>query len=138
MALETIGRSLYGNPVGAWLSIAMEWSDGHSIFNSSSDLLDSLEKSVEFSDHDVILKECFLDLGSFPEGQKIPIAALIDMWAELYKLDEDGVGATAILQELNSRNLATLVMTRYGDSLFLWCDFLVGIISSCNHCWLLP
>ena len=140
LALKVIGESLKMMPVAVWLSTAMKRSFGHSIFNTSSDLLNSLAKSLEFSDHEVIFKECFLDLGSFPEDQRIPIAALIDIWAELYKLDEDGVDATAILHELNSRNLVNLVMTRYGpygDSLYLWCDFLVGVISSCNHCWLL-
>ncbi|RVW63995.1 Non-lysosomal glucosylceramidase, partial [Vitis vinifera] len=34
---------------------------------------------------------CFMDLGSFPEDQKIPATALIDMWAELFKLHRDGV-----------------------------------------------
>ena len=40
---------------------------------------------------------------------------LIDMWAELHELDEHGNGAIDNLHELNSRNLATLVRTRYGD-----------------------
>ena len=37
------------------------------------------------------------------------------MWVELYNLGEDGVDAIAILQELNIRHLASLVMTKYGD-----------------------
>ncbi|KAL4644912.1 hypothetical protein ACB092_02G198200 [Castanea dentata] len=42
----------------------------------------------------------------------IPAAAFIDMWAELYELDEDGIQAIANLQELTNRNLASLVMSR--------------------------
>ncbi|KAM3709373.1 hypothetical protein ACJW31_02G167500 [Castanea mollissima] len=42
----------------------------------------------------------------------IPAAAFIDMWAELYELDEDGIQAIANLQELANRNLASLVMSR--------------------------
>ena len=69
-----------------------------------------------------------MDLGSFPEDQRIPAAALIDMWAELYELDEDGIQAIANLQELTIRNLASLVMARYAGfylytTTFLLCDF---------------
>ena len=66
-----------------------------------------------------------MDLGSFPEDQRIPAAALIDMWAELYKLDEDGIHAIANLQELDIRNLASLVMARYAGFLSLYYSFLV-------------
>ena len=53
-----------------------------------------------------------MDLGSFREDQRIPVLALIDVWQELYKHDEDGIDSIAILHELTSRNLANLVMTR--------------------------
>ena len=65
-----------------------------------------------------------MDLGSFPEDQKIPAAAFIDMWAELYELDE--VQAIASLLELTNRNLASLVMSRYTSLLFRKYDFLVA------------
>ncbi|KAJ0040047.1 hypothetical protein Pint_28117 [Pistacia integerrima] len=35
------------------------------------------------------LKESYTDLGSCPDNQRIPVAALIDMWIELYKRIED-------------------------------------------------
>ncbi|KAL6220458.1 hypothetical protein ACLB2K_008214 [Fragaria x ananassa] len=57
------------------------------------------------------LKECFLDLGAFPEDQRIPAVALIDMWAELYDIDEDFISVEN-LQELSSRSLVNLVVTR--------------------------
>ena len=38
-----------------------------------------------------------MDLGSFLEDRRTYIAALIDMWAELYNLGEDGVDAIATL-----------------------------------------
>ena len=57
-----------------------------------------------------------MDLGSFHEGQRIPVLALVDMWAELYKLDEDGIEAIANLYELTIQNLANLVMIRYANS----------------------
>ncbi|CAK7355988.1 unnamed protein product [Dovyalis caffra] len=46
-----------------------------------------------------------------PEDQRIPVNALIDMWMELYKLDEEPY-AVAKIQELSNRNLANLVVTR--------------------------
>ena len=45
----------------------------------------------------------------------VTFPTLIDMWAELHELDEHGNGAIDNLHELTSRNLATLVRTRYGD-----------------------
>ena len=135
LALKVNGISLHGKPVEGWRSRARKWSNGHFIFNSCSDLLDCLRRSLEFSDDEVILKECFMDLGSFPEDQRITVPALIDMWAELYDLDEYGIDAIANLHELTTRNLANLVRTRYDDSFFLWCDILVAcFLSSCNHC----
>nr|POE99877.1 putative disease resistance protein [Quercus suber] len=56
--------------------------------------------------------EAWRGRGSFREDQRIPVLALIDVWQELYKHDEDGIDAIAILHELTSRNLANLVMTR--------------------------
>uniref|UniRef100_A0A7N2LZN9 RPW8 domain-containing protein n=1 Tax=Quercus lobata TaxID=97700 RepID=A0A7N2LZN9_QUELO len=76
---------------------------------SDIELLGQLQKSLEFQD-DKVIKDCFMDLGSFPEDQRIYAAALIDMWAELYELDEDGIHAIANLLELTTRNLANLVM----------------------------
>ena len=95
----------------------MDWSDGQFFFNSDTEkLLDHLQKSLEFPKDKITIKECFMDLGSFPEDQRIPVAALIDMWAELYELDEDG--AIANLHELTTLNLASLVMSRYIGFLF--------------------
>uniref|UniRef100_A0A7N2LYM7 RPW8 domain-containing protein n=1 Tax=Quercus lobata TaxID=97700 RepID=A0A7N2LYM7_QUELO len=112
LVIKVIGGSLCGQHAVVWHSRLMKWSDGQFYFSSDTELLAHLQKSLEFSDDKVIIKECFMDLGSFPEDQRIPAAALIDMWAELYKLDEDGIHAIANLQELNIRNLASLVMAR--------------------------
>ena len=96
----------------------MKWSDGQFFFNSDTDLLAHLQKSLEFPGDKIIIKECFMDLGSFPEDQRIPAAALIDMWTELYELDEDGIHAIANLHELTTLNLASLVMARYAGLFF--------------------
>ena len=91
----------------------MKWSDGQSFLSSDAELLACLQKSLEFQYDKDNIEDCFMDLGSFPEDQRIPVAALIDMWVELYELDEDGIHAIANLQELTTRNLASLVMAKY-------------------------
>ncbi|KAJ6378655.1 hypothetical protein OIU78_028810 [Salix suchowensis] len=74
------------------------------------EVLDCLQSSVEALNDNVVAKECFMDLGSFPEDQRIPATTLIDMWAELYTLDEDD--AIANLHELSDRNLIEVLVTR--------------------------
>ena len=114
VALKVIGGSLRGRPVEDWQSILMRRSDdGHSIFKSDEELLACLEKGLAFSDEKSILKEYFMDLGSFPEDQRIPATALIDMWTEIHEPDQNDVHVTANLHELTTRNLASLVMTRF-------------------------
>ena len=113
-----IGGSLCRQKAEVWHSRVMNWSDGQFFFNFDTELLDNLQKSLEFPDDKVNIKNCFMDLGSFPEDQRIPAAALIDIWAELRELDEDGLHAIAILQELTNLNLARLVMARYARLLF--------------------
>ncbi|KAK4584505.1 hypothetical protein RGQ29_022290 [Quercus rubra] len=112
LVIKVIGGSLRRQHEVVWHSRLMKWSDGQFYFSSDTELLAHLQKSLEFSDDNIIIKECFMDLGSFPEDQRIPAAALIDMWAELYKVDEDGIHAIANLQELDILNLASLVMAR--------------------------
>ncbi|KAI5425934.1 hypothetical protein KIW84_031671 [Lathyrus oleraceus] len=61
---------------------------------------------------DINQKECFMDMGLFPEDQRIPVIVLIDIWAELHELDEDGTKAMAIVHDLITRNLINLIATR--------------------------
>ncbi|XP_030956773.1 probable disease resistance protein At5g66900 [Quercus lobata] len=112
IALEVIGGSLCGQPVEVWQSEVMGWSEGHSIFDSDNEVLACLQKCLDFSADKIILKEYFMDLGSFPEDQSIPATALIDIWTELHEPSKNDVHAIANLHELNSRNLASLVMKR--------------------------
>ncbi|KAE8668297.1 hypothetical protein F3Y22_tig00112343pilonHSYRG00104 [Hibiscus syriacus] len=60
------------------------------------------------------IKDCYQDFGSFPEDHQIPAAVLIDMWAELYELDEDD--AIINLNKLSDRNLINLVLVWYAAS----------------------
>eukprot|EP00261_Vitis_vinifera_P035367 XP_019076610.1 PREDICTED: probable disease resistance protein At5g66900 isoform X4 [Vitis vinifera] len=113
LALEVVGRSLHEQPVEIWRSTLMKLSEGESIVNSEDELRNCLQSSLDaLDDKDIMLKECFMDLGSFPEDQKIPATALIDMWAELHKLDKGGIYAISNLHKLCFRNLLNLVVTR--------------------------
>ncbi|KAJ9669983.1 hypothetical protein PVL29_026511 [Vitis rotundifolia] len=122
LALEVVGRSLHGQPVEIWRSTLMKLSEGQCIVNSEDELRNCLQSSLDALDEeDIMLKECFMDLGSFPEDQKIPATALIDMWAELHKLDKDGIYAISNLHKLCSRNLLNLVVTRNDGNEIDWC-----------------
>ncbi|CAL5371099.1 unnamed protein product [Camellia sinensis] len=112
LALKVVGRSLHGEPEVIWKNRLKPWSEAQSILYSNNELLICLQPSLDALDGMYKIKECFLDLASFPEDQRIPVTALMDMWVELYNLDEDGEDAIAILHQLSNRNLVNLVLTR--------------------------
>ncbi|KAH7851392.1 hypothetical protein Vadar_010896 [Vaccinium darrowii] len=112
LALEVVGRSLRGKPIEIWKRTLKQWSEGKSFFSSESNNEILIRLQTSLSSLEEMYKECYLDLASFPEDQRIPATALIDMWVELYNLDEDGVDAIAILHELSMRCLVDQVVTR--------------------------
>ena len=115
LALKVTGGALCLRSREIWQSKLEEWSTGSSILNNETELLDRLKSSLEFLDGNKnIIKECFFDLGAFPEDERIPAAALIDIWTELHGIEQDDM-AIANLQELTTRTLANLVVTRYAD-----------------------
>ncbi|KAK9925210.1 hypothetical protein M0R45_033542 [Rubus argutus] len=106
LAITVAGRSLCGQPIEMWQSRVMEWSKGSSILDFEIELLLRLQSSLDALDNEMpMVKECFLDLGVFPEDAEIRVTALIDMWAELYDLDEETL-CISKLYELNGRSLA--------------------------------
>ncbi|PRQ53791.1 putative powdery mildew resistance protein, RPW8 [Rosa chinensis] len=108
LAITVVGRSLCGKPIEMWRSRVIEWSKGYSILDFETELLLRLKTSLDALDNEMpMVKECFLDLGVFPEDATIEVTALIDMWAELYDLDL-GTLCIAKLYELNNRSLANL------------------------------
>ncbi|PRQ47851.1 putative powdery mildew resistance protein, RPW8 [Rosa chinensis] len=113
LAITVAGKSLCGQPVETWQKRLIEWSKGSSILDSETELLLRLQTSLDVSNKEMrMVKECFLDLGSFPEDQRIPVAALIDIWTESYgSLDED-ILCVANLHQITNRSLANLVVTR--------------------------
>ncbi|XP_049932624.1 probable disease resistance protein At4g33300 [Nymphaea colorata] len=105
LALKVIGGSLRQEPVRKWRKTAQMLLQGNQIFEMHGDLLGCLSSSLNSLSK--ILTECFMDLGTFPEDEKIPAASLIDVWIEIHGLTEDD--AYVALLELASRNLITLV-----------------------------
>ncbi|XP_027348721.1 probable disease resistance protein At5g66900 [Abrus precatorius] len=112
LAIKVIGRSLSYRPYALWQKMVEEMSQGHSILDSNTELLTSLQKLMDVLEDSPIIKECFMDLGLFPEDQRIPVNALIDMWAELYGLDDDGIEAMDTIKKLESMNLADVLVAR--------------------------
>lgn len=115
LALKVVGQSLRGEPELRWVHRTRKWSEGESIFETQCHLLNCLKSSLDALDEKPLLadlKECYLDLCLFPEDQRIPATALLDMWVELYNLDEDGVDTLVNLLELSDRNLVNLVLKR--------------------------
>ncbi|KAK9054078.1 hypothetical protein SSX86_025154 [Deinandra increscens subsp. villosa] len=110
LALTVIGASLRNQDVHKWKTTLQKWSEGQSIFDSNSQLLLSLQTSVDALED--MLRDCFLDLGSFPEDEKTSASALMDIWVELYNLDKEGMYTSEYLLELSSRNLLSFVPTR--------------------------
>ncbi|KAJ8546131.1 hypothetical protein K7X08_018714 [Anisodus acutangulus] len=119
LALRVVGRSLCGHPEVIWLNRVIRQSKRQILFPTENDLLRSLQASIDALDEKVLysrdtttLRDCYLDLGSFPEDQRIHPAALLDMWVERYNLDEHGMTAMAIFFELSSQNLVNLALAR--------------------------
>ncbi|CAN1759346.1 Probable disease resistance protein At5g66900 [Linum perenne] len=116
LALTIVGNSLRGKPVEEWRTRAEALTKVGPV-SEEENLYSCLQKSVDALDKPPTIKECFMDLALFSKDDLIPAAAVIDMWSELYKFDEDGVQAVAILHKLSARNLADLVVTRQHDLL---------------------
>ncbi|XP_042454571.1 probable disease resistance protein At4g33300 [Zingiber officinale] len=115
LALKVIGASLRDQPPKFWLRAKNKLTRGEAICESHENkLIERMASSIEFLSAKV--RECFLDLGSFPEDKRIPLDVLINMWMELHDLDEED--AFAILVELSNKNLLTLckdAQNRAGD-----------------------
>ncbi|KAE8704168.1 putative disease resistance protein [Hibiscus syriacus] len=114
LALKVIGASLQDQPEMYWINAWKRLSRGEPICEThESKLHDRMAISVECLKKKV--RECFLDLGSFPEDKKIPLDALVNMWVEIHNIDEEE--AFSILTELYEKNQLTLLKdARAGDA----------------------
>ncbi|KAJ0251995.1 Powdery mildew resistance protein [Hirschfeldia incana] len=109
LALKVTGASLKDRPEMYWQGAVQRLSKGKPADEThETRLLHRMEASL--TDLDETARECFLDLGSFPEDRKIPVDVLINMWIEIHDLDE--AVAFAILVDLSHKNLLTLEKDR--------------------------
>lgn len=116
LGLKIVAGSLCNQPFECWKSKLNECSNASfklSTKSTDNDLVACLHSQLE--NLDAAVKECFMDLGSFPEDKRIPVATLIDIWTELYYLSEDA-DAIAKLVNLTTWNFTSLIVTRYVDS----------------------
>lgn len=118
LALKVIGASLRDQPEMFWTSAKNRLSRGQPICESHEiQLLERMKLSTDYLSEKV--RECFMDLGSFPEDKRIPMDVLINIWVELHDIDEEE--AFAILVELSDKNLLNLVKdARYGECNFVY------------------
>lgn len=106
LALKVIGSSLKGKPEMFWTSAKNRLSRSQPVCESHElQLLERMKLSIDCLPEKV--RECFLDLGTFPEDKRIPLDVLINMWVELHDIDEEE--AFHILVELSDKNLLNLV-----------------------------
>ena len=105
LALKVIGSSLHGEPLPMWESAKNKPLNGKPISDYHKEgLLRSLETSIDSLDEEA--RECFLDLGSFPEDRRISGDAILDIWVYVRKMEWHD--AFVILLELASRNILNL------------------------------
>ncbi|XP_031496247.1 putative disease resistance protein At5g47280 [Nymphaea colorata] len=110
LALEVIGGPLKKRDEREWQNTANRLKQTGGIMENviTECFSTSLTQLME------VERECFLDMGSFPEDQAIPASAIIDMWTETRDMDENG--AYVILRKLGRRNLLKLVDRKCGDA----------------------
>ncbi|CAH8324421.1 unnamed protein product [Eruca vesicaria subsp. sativa] len=106
LSLKVIGGSLKDQPEIYWQGAVKRLSKGEPVDEThESRVFAQMEATLETLDPKT--RECFLDLGAFPEDKKIPLDVIINMWVELHDLEEET--AFAVLVDLSHKNLLTLV-----------------------------
>ncbi|WJX15855.1 DNA-binding transcription factor adr1 [Trifolium repens] len=118
LALKVIGASLRDQNEMFWLSVKTRLSQGLSIGESYElNLIDRMAISTNYLPEKI--KECFLDLCTFPEDKKIPLEVLINMWVEIHDIHE--TEAYAIVVELSNKNLLALVKEARAGGMYSSC-----------------
>ncbi|KAG2316968.1 hypothetical protein Bca52824_020090 [Brassica carinata] len=109
IVIEVLGGSLKKQLSSSWEGQVEIWSEEKTIFsNPDPTVLECLKPS--FSALEPNLKECFMDMGSFLEDQKISASVLLDIWVELYGKDNSSCKVyMKYLNDLASRNLLKLI-----------------------------
>ncbi|XP_071736974.1 probable disease resistance protein At5g66900 [Rutidosis leptorrhynchoides] len=123
LTLSVVGSSLYGRDESAWKSMLKSLSHGSSVLDMNLRVRERLERSFNILDEE--FKEYFLDFGLFPEDQRIPASALLDMWVHLYDHDDEGSQTFDKIVGLSFRHLVNLMATglrKDSDATFNYCD----------------
>ncbi|KAJ9552491.1 hypothetical protein OSB04_016536 [Centaurea solstitialis] len=124
LALSVIGGLLKRAHVDQWRIMLNKLSEGQqSVIDFDKDMRLRLARSLDMFEEDSEIKQCYLDLGSFPEDQEIAATTLMDIWVNLYNHDEKGSDTLSKLFELSSKNLATMLPIRKDSS---------GIVNFCE------
>ncbi|AED98277.1 disease resistance protein-like [Arabidopsis thaliana] len=109
LVIEVVGISLKGQALYLWKGQVESWSEGETILgNANPTVRQRLQPSFNvLKPH---LKECFMDMGSFLQDQKIRASLIIDIWMELYGRGSSSTNKFMLyLNELASQNLLKLV-----------------------------
>ncbi|CAI9304453.1 unnamed protein product [Lactuca saligna] len=113
LALSVIGGLLKGKPLVSWCIMLNKLSDGQqSVLDLHQSIEHCLARSLDVFEEESVIKQCYMDLGLFPEDEKISATMLMDIWVHLYNHDEHGFATIKRLLELSYRNLATLLPIR--------------------------
>ncbi|CAH2074138.1 unnamed protein product, partial [Thlaspi arvense] len=123
LALKVVGASLKGRPDKYWEGAVNRLSRGEPADEThESRVFAQIEATLETLD--LKTRECFLDMGAFPEDKKIPLDVIINMWVEMHGLED--ATAFAVLVDLSNRNLLTLVKDpRFGAMYTSYYDIFV-------------
>ncbi|KAK9076980.1 hypothetical protein SSX86_005315 [Deinandra increscens subsp. villosa] len=122
LTLTVVGGFLNGRDESAWSSMQKALSHGSSVVDFNEQVRNCLERSFKTLDEE--LKEYYMDFGLFPEDQRIPASALLDMWVHLYNHADDGHDTFNKIVGLSFRNLVNLMATRKS---------LGAILNYCDH-----
>ncbi|XP_071729800.1 probable disease resistance protein At5g66900 [Rutidosis leptorrhynchoides] len=123
LTLSVVGGSLNGRDELAWKSMLKSLNQGISVLDMNEQVRIRLERSFKTLDEE--FKECFMDFGLFPEDQRIPASALLDMWMHLYNHDDQGIDTFDKIVGLSYRHLVSLMATglkKDSGATFNYCD----------------
>ncbi|KAF2538371.1 hypothetical protein F2Q70_00006679 [Brassica cretica] len=83
LSLKVVGASLKGRPEKYWEGVVKRLSKGEPADEThESRVFAQIEATLETLDPKT--RECFMDMGAFPEDKKIPLDVIINMWVEMF------------------------------------------------------
>ncbi|CAL9217242.1 unnamed protein product [Arabidopsis halleri] len=113
LSLKVLGTSLKNKPERYWEGVVKRLLRGEPADEThESRVFAHMEESLENLEPKI--RECFLDMGAFPEDKKIPLDVLTNVWVERHDIDEET--AFSFVLRLVDKNLLTIVKNpRFGD-----------------------